>query len=131
VLYEQLVKDLRRAGAAMEKNEIEIRTREIDHALLVVGRLQGTLDVRGGGEVARNLGRFYSVLRGSLLEAQVQASREVLGDLVTQLLALRDAWEEVDRVGIFSEMSLARSMPLDHEGNDIRIELSENVEWRG
>ena len=131
MLYEQLVKDLRRASAAMEKNEIEIRTQEIAHALLVVGRLQGTLDMQRGGEVASSLDRFYSVLRTNLLVAQVRASREVLGNLITQLLTLRHAWEEVDRAGLGNETSSARSMPLDHGGNDSRIEPSENVEWRG
>ena len=55
LLYDQLIKDLRRAAAKM--NDIEARTRELDHALKVLGQLQGTLDLTQG-EVASNLDRF-------------------------------------------------------------------------
>ena len=39
-LYEQAIEDLRRAVVAMDKGAIEIRTREINHALLVIAQLQ-------------------------------------------------------------------------------------------
>lgn len=78
MLYEQLVHDLQRALAAMERNDIEARVREIDHALIVIGQLQGTLDHEQGPEVARNLDRFYDVLRASLLEAHIKVSAPIL-----------------------------------------------------
>src|SRR5689334_18427773 len=53
LLYEQGIEDLRRAIIALEKNDIEARTREINHALMVIGQLQASLDMERGGEVAR------------------------------------------------------------------------------
>ena len=55
-LYEQAIEDLRRAVIAQEKGDIEARTRGINHALIVVAQLQGSLDMERGGEVAGNLG---------------------------------------------------------------------------
>ena len=97
LLYEQLIKDLQRALAAMEKNDIPLRTNELDHALRVVGQLQGTLDIQQGGEVAKNLDRYYYGLRASLLNAQISILPAELHKQIKILLELREAWVQVER----------------------------------
>ena len=97
MLYEQLVKDLQRAIAAIEKKDITQRSNELDHALRVVGQLQGTLDVEEGGEVAKNLNRYYHNLRASLFDAQVRVSPDILSKQIQILLELREAWVQVER----------------------------------
>jgi len=97
LLYEQMVEDLRRAVRAIEGNQIEDRTNAINHATVVVSHLQSSLNFEVGGDVARNLERFYNMLRGKLLEAQFQVSKEILAEQIAFLLDLRDAWIEVDR----------------------------------
>jgi flagellar protein FliS len=97
LLYEQLIKDLQRGLAAMERNDIEGRTDEIDHALRVVGQLQGTLDMQQGGEVAKNLDRYYYSLRVSLLNAQIGVLPGELRKHIRILLELREAWVQVER----------------------------------
>ena len=77
-LYEQAIEDLRRAIIALDKGAIEVRTREINHALLVIAQLQGSLDMERGGEVAKNLARFYGVVRAGLTEAQLKQSSILL-----------------------------------------------------
>jgi flagellar secretion chaperone FliS len=96
-LYEQAIEDVRRAIVAMEKGEIEGRTRAINHALKVIGHLQGTLDMEHGGEVAINLSRFYNALRTALLEAQFKQSSRILEQQVSQLVLVHEAWQEVER----------------------------------
>jgi len=98
ILYEQLIKDLSRAVAAMEKNDIQGRSHEVDHALVVLARLQGTLNEAEGGEVSRNLDHFYHLLRSSLLTAQIRHIPEMLNKQIRNLVLLREAWVEVDRV---------------------------------
>ncbi len=97
LLYEQIVQDLRRAVKAIEDNQIEVRTNAINHAMVVVGHLQGNLNFEAGGDVARNLERFYTMLRGKLVEAQFKVSKEILNEQIVFLLDLHDAWIEVDR----------------------------------
>ena len=97
LLYEQAAKDLREALKALRAGNIERRTFEINHALLVVGQLQGTLDMDRGGEVAVNLDRFYNQVRTRLLQAQIQASAEILEEQMNLLLSLRETWQEVER----------------------------------
>src|SRR5208337_3961351 len=94
-LYEQAIEDLRRAVIAMEKGAIEERTREINHALMVIAQLQGSLDMERGGEVARNLAKFYALLRAGLTEAQVKQSARILEQQISQLVEVHEAWLEV------------------------------------
>jgi flagellar secretion chaperone FliS len=97
MLYEQLVKDLQRALAAMERKDIACRTNELDHALRVVGQLQGTLDMEQGGEVAENLHNYYGNLRGLLLHAQIRVAPDILQKQIQILLELREAWVQVEK----------------------------------
>jgi flagellar secretion chaperone FliS len=97
MLYEQAIQDLQRAIQAIKEKNIERRTREIDHAMRVLGQLQGTLDKARGGDVARNLDRFYEVTHKNLLAAQIQVSPEIIRRQIVDLLDLREAWIEVER----------------------------------
>src|SRR5271165_5719285 len=96
-LYEQAIEDLRQAIIALEKGDIEARTRGINHALLVIAQLQGSLDMERGGEVAKNLARFYGLLRIGLNEAQMKQSGRILEQQIAQLVVVYEAWLEVER----------------------------------
>src|SRR5579863_3097818 len=78
LLYEQALDDLRRALSALKAGEIEERTRRINHAITVIGQLHASLDLEQGGSVARNLERFYGLVRRGLMEAQFQQSARAL-----------------------------------------------------
>ncbi|MGB6386293.1 MAG: flagellar export chaperone FliS [Terriglobales bacterium] len=97
-LYEQMIEDLRQAAIAVEQKDIQRRTRHINHAILVIGHLQSPLDFDNGGKVARDLDHFYNVLRQNLLQVQFYPSKRGLTQLITDLLAVRSAWIEVERV---------------------------------
>ena len=97
LLYEQAIQDLGGAVAAIANRDIEGRTQKISHALLVLGQLQACLDLDRGGEVARNLDRFYTLVKARLLDAQVKASAEILREQTDLLLSMRAAWIEVER----------------------------------
>jgi flagellar secretion chaperone FliS len=98
LLYEQIIQDLRQASLAIDQNNIELRTKRINHALDVICLLQATLNLERGGQVAQNLVRFYDTIRANLCEAQFQASKEILARQVTDLLTVREAWEQVERL---------------------------------
>ena len=97
LLYEQVIEDLRRALAAFGRKDIETRTREINHAILVIGHLQATLDKEQGREAAVNLERFYDQLRAGLVQAQCQQSAALLEQQISHLMLVHEAWREVER----------------------------------
>ena len=97
LLYEQAIEDLRRALAAHANSDIEGRTREINHAILVIDHLQATLDKDQGGQVAANLERFYNLVRAGMIEAQFRQSVAVLEQQISHLMLVYEAWCEVER----------------------------------
>jgi flagellar secretion chaperone FliS len=118
LLYEQLIQDVGRAISAMRNQKIEDRTHAINHAFLVLGILQGSLDLERGGEVARNLDRFYGLMRSRLIDAQVQVSDSILEDQRALLLSLRAAWIEVEKVEDQSSVSSAPQPTTPPEAAD-------------
>ena len=96
-LYEQIIEDLRQVAIAIEQNDIERRSNRIKHAILVVGHLQSSLDFAKGGKVAKDLDNFYNAVRQSLVWVQFHPSKRGVAQLITDLLAVREAWIVVDR----------------------------------
>lgn len=96
ILYDVLVRDLKRAMEAIHACDIDKRSAELKHALLVLQQLEGSLDMEKGGEAARNLSSFYSVVRCKIMEAQVKSSSEILDRQIELLLDVRKAWQQVD-----------------------------------
>ena len=96
LLYEQAIQDLQRALVAIRDNNVEQRTCEMNHALMVIGHLQGTLDRKNGGQIAANLDDFYERFKKNVMTAQAQVSPEMIRKQITDLLELREAWVEVD-----------------------------------
>ena len=90
-------KTLTQAVQAVEQNDIERRTKLINHAILVIGHLQSPLDFENGGKVARDLDHFYNVLRQNLVQVQLHPSKAGICQLITDLLAVREGWIEVER----------------------------------
>lgn len=97
LLYEQVIEDLRRALNAQRQNDVEGRTREINHAILVLGHLQASLDKDQGGRVAADLDRFYKQVQAGLVEAQCKQSESALEQQISCLMQVHEAWCEVER----------------------------------
>lgn len=103
LLYEQAVEDLRCALAAHQRGDIEARTREINHAILVIAHLQSSLDKDLGGMVAVNLERFYNQVRASLIDAQCKQSAALLERQIIFLMQVHEAWCQVEKTNAAAE----------------------------
>jgi flagellar protein FliS len=97
LLYDQLLRDLQRALDAFRKQDVERRCAELDHALVVLVQLQGSLNLDGGGEVAQSLDRFYDLVRENLVRASMEGSTDLLEKQWRNILQVREAWLEVER----------------------------------
>jgi flagellar protein FliS len=96
ILYDLLMQDLRQAIEAIDKKDIEARSKAIKHSFLVLQQLEGSLDRDNGGEAAKNLSNFYSVMRARILQAHIKISSEILSEQIELLLKVRRAWQQVD-----------------------------------
>ncbi len=97
-LYEQIVEDLRQAIRAVEQNDIELRTNRLNHAILVIAYLQSQLNLASSSPVSDKLNHFYDYLRQNLVQVQFHPSIPGIHQQITDLMEVREAWMEVERV---------------------------------
>jgi flagellar secretion chaperone FliS len=116
LLYDRLVADLTRAIAAMEKGEVESCVAQINHAFLVLGQLEGSLDSSQAPEAARTQTLFYQVARSRILEAHIKSNRKMLEEQIALFNDVRAAWEQVDRAR-HSTLPVPPPMPSLNNGD--------------
>ncbi|SRR5579884_199911 len=97
ILYDLAIEDFRKGIAAIGAGDVEARTAALQHALSVLEQLQGRLDFEKGGDAAQQLDRFYSMIRGKILEAQIKCSAAVLEGIIGFMADLRSAWKQVEQ----------------------------------
>jgi flagellar secretion chaperone FliS len=97
LLFEQMIEDVRKALGALHTGQIEARAQAVNHAVLVLGQLQSTLDFERGGEVARALDLFYNQIRSGLCAAHAEQSAKQLQDQMEHLMLIREAWAAAEQ----------------------------------
>ena len=129
MLYDILARDLHAAIEAMEAGNIELRTAKVKHGLLALQQLEGTLNMDGGGELATNLSRFYSMMRGQMLKAQIRQDAALLRELIQLLFSVREAWVELSNrlttassEAVLAQVSLQSPMDVP--------ELEQSARWK-
>jgi flagellin-specific chaperone FliS len=98
-LYDTLAGDLRRAAEAERGNDLEKRTNELHHALLVVAYLEDWVSRGSGGALADRLTVFYRTLRRKTIEAQAKRSAQILEQQMDEVLKIRELWQRVEMRG--------------------------------
>ena len=112
VLFDSLAGNLRWAAAAIRKDDIEKRCRELNHAALVLGQLESWIDMSQGGESAQMLARFYAYLRAKMMEAAVSKSASLLETQIDMILHVRSAWQKLD-IGPQGEPATLTATPTE------------------
>jgi flagellar secretion chaperone FliS len=110
MLYDTLVRDLKRALDAIDSKNIETRAAEVKHALLVLDQLESWLDFNNGGDTAASLSRFYAVARSRIVEGHAKVDPALFQEQIRLFLEVRSAWEQAEATRKASESSAAPKM---------------------
>jgi flagellar secretion chaperone FliS len=95
-LYDTLAGNLRRAVEAQRCNDIQKRSKEVNHAALVLSYLENWIDREDGGELSQKLIAFYANLRRVLLEAQLRQAPELLEQQMALVVKIRGTWQDLE-----------------------------------
>jgi flagellar protein FliS len=96
ILYEEVVRSLRRAQRGIHHGNIEERTMGTTHAIRVIGHLQSILNFEAGGDIAHELWAFYNAARTQILQASGAGGYEAVGTLAAGFSSIAEAWKRVD-----------------------------------
>lgn len=111
ILYEEIIRSLRKAQKALKHGQIEQRTHELTHVIEVIGYLQSILDFDKGGAIALQLSTFYNFARTQVVDANAKSSDATIEALVTQFSAMRSQWQQVENAA--NQMASEQTAPAD------------------
>jgi flagellar protein FliS len=96
ILYEEIIRSLRRAQRAMHSGQIEERTNALTHAINVIGHLRGVLNFEKGGRVASQLAVFYDLMQAQILSANIAPTNAAFETLIAAFTTVKETWQAVD-----------------------------------
>jgi flagellar secretion chaperone FliS len=98
MLYDGAIRFVADARNAIARNDVHARTEATRRALDIVSELQNTLNVKQGGDIARDLDRLYLYISTKLLE--VTRGDAAAADEIHKLLCtLRDGFSQAAAPG--------------------------------
>jgi flagellar secretion chaperone FliS len=118
-LYDTILRDFARALAALQAGDVESRVFELNHALLVIAHLQNVLDFERGGDAAKQLNLLYSVTRGQIVQANIQATPESIEEIINLFGGLRQAWYDAEQKLLLE--NAPQSAPASDPRNDAPV----------
>lgn len=116
MLYDVLVRDMRRIIAAIGAGDIQDRVKHSNHAFEVLQQLECALDMEHGGSTAKELSRFYSHVRAKIMEVQFKLNPALLERQIEMVQELREGWVRAMAVPELGT-TVGASVPLAFAGN--------------
>jgi flagellar protein FliS len=92
MLYDGLLRFLRDAQAAMTAKERVKCGEKLSRANAILAELLGTLDASQNPALCANLQSLYVFSMNHLLQANIKQNPDMIGEIVTVLTPLREAW---------------------------------------
>lgn len=95
LLYEDLLRELRLAAAATERNDYTTKSAKLTKSLAILFALEAGLDFNKGGEVAETLSRFYRGARETIMRASLDHSPALLRDVAANVSEIAESWRVI------------------------------------
>lgn len=100
MLYDGALKAIAIAKYSLQKKEVGRKGESISKAIAIIDEgLKLSLDHQSGGEISRNLSDLYEYMCHRLLHANIHNDVEALDEVAKLLRELRDAWDEIGKMG--------------------------------
>lgn len=94
LLYEGLIRFLKQAIIAIQKKDIQEKSRLIGRGQDIVNELRATLNRKQGGELAISLDSLYGFVTDRLMLANKDNDVEKLEEAINILTTLHEAWQQ-------------------------------------
>ncbi|MNN02714.1 Flagellar protein FliS [compost metagenome] len=99
MLYQGAIQFATKAQKAIHDGDIAETNKYVQKTQDIVYELMSSLDMKQGGEIARNLRSLYMYMVNRLIEGNIRKSEEAVGEVIQMLEELKSAWEEIGKGG--------------------------------
>lgn len=100
MLYDGALRYLGEAKTAVIRKDVATRAAAVSRALAILTELQGTLNVKEGGDIAERLDSLYAYAIGRLLDVTTKQDATAIDDVVKVLVPLRESWAQIAQPGV-------------------------------
>lgn len=112
MLYDGVIRFVKQAKDAIREKRIEDRYKILTKASEVLMGLQGCLDFEKGGEIAKVLYGFYSMVDSRIFAVHRTNSLETCDEIIADLKKMRDVWAEIDGGNEKADAPVAAPAPI-------------------
>ncbi|MNI24530.1 Flagellar protein FliS [compost metagenome] len=99
MLYQGAIQFALKAQQAIRERDITETNKYIQRTQDIVYELMSSLDMKQGGEIARNLRSLYMYVVNRLIEGNIRKSEEAVTEVIQILEELKSAWEQIGKGG--------------------------------
>jgi len=97
MLYDGALKHMEAGKHAIESNDLAKQNQNLQKAQRIVMELMSCLDMKQGGEVAKNLLALYTYVLNQLVEANISDKAEPIERSIQVFSDLRESWVEIEK----------------------------------
>ena len=95
MLFEGALDALAQSKGAIERSDLELRTKQLNKASSIVFCLKDSLDTEKGGEIAENLNALYDYILRALMEANRNNDAEKVQEAMNLLVEVKIGWDQM------------------------------------
>ena len=92
MLMEAALERMTSARGCIERGEIARKAKLLHSAVVLIAELRGSLDLKGGGDLARNLSDLYDYMARRLIQANLTSDPRAIAEVLDLLGEIRGAW---------------------------------------
>lgn len=97
MLYEGALQYASKARVAIQNGNIIEANRTIQKVQEIIGELLSTLNLKQGGEMAKNLQSLYMYMMDLLIKANTKKTVTPIDEMMEMLGEIKSAWEQIGK----------------------------------
>lgn len=98
MLYDGAIQFLNKAKIGISNKNIEETHNNIIAAQKIISEFMNSLDLKIGGEVAKNLYSLYEYLNYRLIQANIKKDIDMVDEVLNHLKDLKQTWEQAIKI---------------------------------
>jgi len=95
IIFQHVLINVAVAKGAIERKEIENKSKALIKVIALVGELQDSLDMEKGGEISVTLFDLYQYIVGCLTEANIENKADKLDEVTNLISEIKEAWDAI------------------------------------
>ncbi|MCA1293989.1 flagellar export chaperone FliS [Paenibacillus sp. alder61] len=103
MLYNGAIQFAGQAKAAIQQNNIVDTNTYIQKTQDIIYELISSLNMKEGGEIARNLRQLYFYMINKLIDANIKKRVDFIEEIIGLLNELREAWDQIGKGGTLGQ----------------------------